>query len=207
MIKQNLYSVTFSESLTDYEIISQKLVGPEKPHITLWRRIACLIIKATRAHAPTPTHPHTHTKCNTYCFSTAAVVSWKRLNDLFQNKILFWTYWRQGETQVEDSWFFGVKLHDLVVAPDVWSSHSAFRNGGPKVPKECTLLVHVVTSQTKTSSSTPPWNWQDSEPTLHVCLVHSVKHKHTSVNPAVLRCRTGQGFVQQISLNPSHRDV
>jgi hypothetical protein len=35
----------------------------------------------TRAHAHIHTHTHTHTEiCNSYCFSTATVVSWTRLN-------------------------------------------------------------------------------------------------------------------------------
>jgi hypothetical protein len=55
--------------------------------MTIWRRVSCWIIKATRvqarARAFTPTHPQTHTHtqmCNTYCFSTATIASWKRLN-------------------------------------------------------------------------------------------------------------------------------
>ena len=164
MIKQNLYSVTFSESLIDYEIMSQKLVEPEKPHIIIWRRIACLIVKATRgqahsgAHAPSPTHAHKVQYLLLFHRSSCFVKAPQWLvskQDHFLD-ILTSNAGRKAETQTEDSWFFGVKLHDLVVAPDIWSSHSAFRNGDPKVAEECTLLEHVVIPETKTSSSTPP---------------------------------------------------
>ena len=56
--------------------------------VTLWRmRVACWINKTTRSHAHADAHalghPHTPTHtpiCNTYCFSTATVVSWTRLS-------------------------------------------------------------------------------------------------------------------------------
>ena len=75
------------ENLALYEKISKHLVEPERPQIIWHMRVSCWILKATRVQAhsrsssPTPTHTHTHTKiCNTYCFSTATVVYWTRLN-------------------------------------------------------------------------------------------------------------------------------
>ena len=61
--------------------------------VTIWRiRVACWISKAmctyAHANAQAPGYPHarhaqacTHTPvCNTYCFSTAKMVSWTRIN-------------------------------------------------------------------------------------------------------------------------------
>ena len=62
--------------------------------VKIWRiRVACWISKATctfaHAHAHQPGYPHAHTHayacthrpiCDTYCFSTATMVSWTRLN-------------------------------------------------------------------------------------------------------------------------------
>jgi hypothetical protein len=73
------------------EIMSKYMVETSRPQMTICRRIACWISKATRAKAyenvlhPQPhphpprtharTQTHTHRTCNTYCFSTARVVS------------------------------------------------------------------------------------------------------------------------------------
>jgi hypothetical protein len=82
----------FSEIRAFFKIMSKNVVETEMLQITIWRRFACWIIKATCAqtHAPTPVHPphppthartHTHRPiCNTYCFSTAKMVSWTRHN-------------------------------------------------------------------------------------------------------------------------------
>ena len=45
----------FSKNRAVYEIMSKNLVEPERPQITIWRRLACWISKATRvrAHAST----------------------------------------------------------------------------------------------------------------------------------------------------------
>ena len=80
------------------------MVEPERLQMTIRRRVACRISKATRAEAharagvhththalthkrlpanvqKTNTHTHTHIPiCNTYCSSTATVVSWTCLN-------------------------------------------------------------------------------------------------------------------------------
>jgi hypothetical protein len=87
----------FSENRTVYEIMSQNIVDTEGPQITIWRiRVACWISKATctyaHAHSHATGYPHarTHARppaqacthrpiCNTYCFSTATIVSWTRL--------------------------------------------------------------------------------------------------------------------------------
>jgi hypothetical protein len=70
----------FSKNLAVCVIMSKNVVVPEKPQI--WRmRVACRISKTTRAQIPP--HPYTHTNtemCNSYCFSTAIVVSCTRLN-------------------------------------------------------------------------------------------------------------------------------
>ena len=88
-----LCSVPFSEYNAVYQITSKKVVEPERSQMTTWRlRVACAISKATRAqeHCRAP-HPNvrthspkrapTHTEIrNTYCFSTATMVSRTRLN-------------------------------------------------------------------------------------------------------------------------------
>jgi Fe-S-cluster-containing hydrogenase component 2 len=70
-------------------------VQPEKPQ-RMWRtRVAywirythastCLhpyTLTKTRARTHTHTHTHTHKTCNAYCFSTATVVTWTRLNNM-----------------------------------------------------------------------------------------------------------------------------
>ena len=74
----------FSRNRAFYEIISKSNVEPETLHMTIWRRVACWISKATRSQAHSRvrehthtvyvrTHPRMHTQTeirNTYCFST-----------------------------------------------------------------------------------------------------------------------------------------
>ena len=54
-----------SENRAVFEIISKKVVEPERPQMTIWRRVAYWISKTTRqqAHscARAPTHTHTRT--------------------------------------------------------------------------------------------------------------------------------------------------
>ena len=79
-----LRSVHFFETSDVYEMILKNMVEPDSQQATIWRRIACWIIKTTRprpfththtniytthshTHArtrppPTHTHPHTHTR-------------------------------------------------------------------------------------------------------------------------------------------------
>ena len=58
------------ENRAVYDIMSKNMVEPERPQMTIWRRVVCLIIKATCSQA------HTRTEiCNIYCFSTATIVS------------------------------------------------------------------------------------------------------------------------------------
>ena len=65
--------------------MSKNMVEPERPQITIWRRVAFRIIKDTRTQThvraltltlPTP-EKHTHVLMHTTCtrFSTATVVS------------------------------------------------------------------------------------------------------------------------------------
>ena len=91
----------FPENRAVYDTMTKNVVEPERPQI-IWRmRDACWITKVTqpqphaRTCAPTPTtltsmHTHvlarelTHTSThreirNTYCFSTATMVSWTRV--------------------------------------------------------------------------------------------------------------------------------
>ena len=57
----------FPENRAVYEILSKKVVEPERRQTILRMRVACWLRNATRAQA------HTHTEmCNTYCFSTAS---------------------------------------------------------------------------------------------------------------------------------------
>ena len=86
-----MFSIFFSDNRSANEIMSKNMVEPEKPYMTIWRRVACWISKATRvqAHArtsaPTPTHALTQARtqteiCNTYCFSMATLISLTRVN-------------------------------------------------------------------------------------------------------------------------------
>jgi hypothetical protein len=64
-----LGSTTFLENRAVYEIMWKNIVQPDRPQMTIWRmRIACRITKAT------------DTIFNTYCFSTATVVTRTHLN-------------------------------------------------------------------------------------------------------------------------------
>ena len=98
-----MLNIFFSENRAAYEIMSKNMVEPERPQMAIWRRVACWIIKATRAQAhasaraPTPIHTlaqarmHAHTqKYVRYCFSTAKMISRTRLSVtlcvLFLNK-------------------------------------------------------------------------------------------------------------------------
>jgi hypothetical protein len=74
-----VFSNFFSENRAIYERMSNHLVEPERSQMTIWRRVACWISKATRAKASDcalAPPPHTHTElCNTYCFLMATVLS------------------------------------------------------------------------------------------------------------------------------------
>ena len=56
------------------EIMSKNVVEPERPQMTIWRPVACCIIKATRAQAHAcaraPTHTHAHVHAHTEIGST-----------------------------------------------------------------------------------------------------------------------------------------
>ena len=56
------------ENRTVYEIMSKNVVEPERPHMTIWRRIACWVSKAKRARArsTTPTHKRARTHVRTH---------------------------------------------------------------------------------------------------------------------------------------------
>ena len=73
---QNIFYVQqlFSENRGIYEIMSKIVVEPERPQMTIWRRVACWIIEATRAQAhgcarapppPTRARSRTHTRTHT----------------------------------------------------------------------------------------------------------------------------------------------
>ena len=58
-----LHSVTFfPENLAVYEITSKNMVEPERPQMTIRRRVACWIRLQVRKH--TPMHPHPHTRAH-----------------------------------------------------------------------------------------------------------------------------------------------
>ena len=57
----------FFENRAVYEIMSKNLVEPKGPQMTIQRRVACWISRATRveAHAaPAPVHRHPHTNAH-----------------------------------------------------------------------------------------------------------------------------------------------
>jgi hypothetical protein len=71
--------------------MSNNVVKPERPQMTIWRCVACWISKTTHANTGPPVHisNHTHTRTHaltdtkipyTYCFSTATMVSRTLLN-------------------------------------------------------------------------------------------------------------------------------
>jgi hypothetical protein len=95
----------FPESSVIYEIMSTNMVESERPQMTIWRRVVFWASKATRAQAHsrarahTTTHTHTHALTHarallhtviykSYCFSTATMVSWTRLNILLYARCL-----------------------------------------------------------------------------------------------------------------------
>jgi hypothetical protein len=82
--KHILCSVTFFRKSCRLLDNVENMVEPERAQMTVWRHVACWIIKDTparaRTHTNTLSHIHTYTTmCNTYCFSTATMVSWTRL--------------------------------------------------------------------------------------------------------------------------------
>jgi hypothetical protein len=64
-----------------YEIMSKNPAKPERPQMTVWRRVTCWINTRAQAHAsaraPSPTRTQRKI-CNTHYFSTATMVSWTR---------------------------------------------------------------------------------------------------------------------------------
>jgi len=63
-----VFSNFASKNRAVYEIMWENLVKRGRPQMTIWRmRIACWIPKATSTHSLTI--------CNTYCFSTATMVT------------------------------------------------------------------------------------------------------------------------------------
>ena len=63
----------FSENRAVYEITSKNVVEPERPQITIWRRVACWISKTTRAqaHSSNRTLTHTHARTHTKIYKTS----------------------------------------------------------------------------------------------------------------------------------------
>ena len=58
----------------------RKMLCSRRPHMTIWRRTAFRIIRATRAQSYPHPPTHTHTRiCNTFCFSTVTTISCTRL--------------------------------------------------------------------------------------------------------------------------------
>ena len=85
-----LWSITFFPKSAVYEIMSNNMVETEATNDrVIWRmRVACCISKATRARTCTGTRTRTHTEiCNTYCFSTATMVSQTRLNVIYRRTL------------------------------------------------------------------------------------------------------------------------
>ena len=58
----NVFSL---KSRAVYEIMSKTTVEPERPQMTIWRRVACWIGKATRTQVHTPTHTRIHASTRT----------------------------------------------------------------------------------------------------------------------------------------------
>jgi len=54
-----LYSVTFFENRSVFEIMWKNMIEPDRPQMTIWcMRSACWVTKTTRARARTHTHTH-----------------------------------------------------------------------------------------------------------------------------------------------------
>ena len=67
-IKTPFVFSNFVRNCAIYEIMSKNMVEPYRPQMTIWRCVACWIIKATRAQASArlPTHALTHTHTQTH---------------------------------------------------------------------------------------------------------------------------------------------
>ena len=76
---QNTYYVQylfFPRKGAVFEITQKNLVEPERPQMTIRRRVACWIRPNARKHKPAPMHPHPHTRAHAHththtqvCFS------------------------------------------------------------------------------------------------------------------------------------------
>ena len=54
----NLYSVTFFENRSVFEIMWKNMIEPDRPQMTIWcMHTACWVTKATHTHTP-----HTHSE-------------------------------------------------------------------------------------------------------------------------------------------------
>jgi hypothetical protein len=116
------------------------MVEPERPQITIWRRLACWIIRLhAQVHdrAPMPTHArartHTYTLriYNTYCFSTATVVTRTHLNVTLHVHCVSCYYSRQL-TEKKKNPIFCHSLQTLLLTP--WVS----------IPLEKLTVAHIT---------------------------------------------------------------
>jgi hypothetical protein len=78
--------------------MSENMLEPERPQKTIWRRVACLINKPTRAQthsrARTPTQPHPHptTHTHTHTQKYVILVAWVREHARSRATVMFiWT--------------------------------------------------------------------------------------------------------------------
>jgi hypothetical protein len=117
-----VFSNFFSENRAVYEMMSKYMAEPELQQRIWLMRFACWKSRATRAqthaHARTPTptptqactrmnsraRTHTHTQIrNTYCYSTATMVSWTHPDvPLCVHCLSFWIWLKQQESSQED---------------------------------------------------------------------------------------------------------
>ena len=105
-----LFSITFFRNRAIYELMSKNLLESERPLMTIRRRVACWISKATHAWAHSlpcsHTHTHTHTEiCNIYCFLTATMIRERvsvlrctfivclvsSFGQIFESSVVFWS--------------------------------------------------------------------------------------------------------------------
>ena len=67
-----MFSNFLPENRAVYEIMSKVMAEPERPQMTIWRRVACWTSRATRAQAyararePTPKRARAHTHTQKY---------------------------------------------------------------------------------------------------------------------------------------------
>ena len=155
-----MFSNFLSENRSVYEIMSKNVVEPERPQII--RRMPCCMLDEygytrastsprQRTHTHARTHPRAraraHTQiCNTYCFSTATMVSWTRLSvTVYAHCLSCYNYLQRSDRTVTVISVLHLLLRSTRKAICTFTSPQAF-NWWPPVEHKDTPAVHSTTS-------------------------------------------------------------